>query len=90
MSSKQLDIKAILMFASLAALAYVLFTSYNTGAANGSKSLLPKDDWGPMAGSGPGIAPEIVEAECPRHKQREVNIGQVDAYNPAAGHFASV
>ena len=86
--SKQIDLKAILMFASVAALAFVLFSSYNEKP---NKLGTPeKPNWGPMAGSGPGISPQIIEAECPRHKQRPTNINEVDAYNPAAAQFASV
>ena len=89
MSSKQLDVKAILMFASVAAIAYFLFNSYNQKDEKLSKQTI-NHQWGPMAGSGPGIAPEIVEAECPRHKQRPANIDEVSPFNPSASGFASV
>jgi len=83
----RLDAQTVLVVIALLVLGYWVFNKSNASGGGG------KAQWGPLAGSGPGIHPDLAVQACPAHQEQSRRDGEpqeVSAYNPASFDFASV
>jgi hypothetical protein len=84
----RLDSQTLFLISALLILGFWVFNKTAQG-----KGKLQGAGWGPLAGSGPGIQPEVVTQACPSHQEqrkRDAELQQVAPYNPASFDFASV
>lgn len=80
----KLDPQTVILVLILAVFGYWVFNR----AADGSRP-----EWGPLAGSGPGIQPDVYAHSCPsvqQQRKREAEVHDVQPYNPSSSQFASV
>jgi len=83
----RLDSQTVLLLSALVVFGLWIFKKSGSSKKNGASQ------WGPLAGSGPGIQPDVAAHSCPSHQQqRKRDEQQIDVapYNPASFDFASV
>ena len=89
MARAPIDLQTLLLIGTLSLIAYWIYnrTTYAQQVrGSGAK-------WGPLAGSGPGINPDVTLHTCPAHAQqrkRDQAEQNVAPYNPKSFDFASV